>query len=231
MWPNIKKTWHDAELYCNKEDGHLASVTNKRMHDYIWSKKKLLDKSTEFWIGGTDEEKEGKWRWTDGSPWSFTFWGATPIQQPDNSGNEDCLQINNKPLSAFGWNDWKCSKKVKFVCSRPVCQTKTITTNKNKTRTTKSDTAASTNDDTVSNNNRSTYPSPTVIAVTTSSGIILIGVAIIIIGCAISKRKKKSKGEISADINPVYGIYQLGEDYERQYSTNVAVDKNHYYEQ
>ena len=79
LWPNIKKTWHDAELYCNKEDGHLASVTNKRIHDYIWSKKKLLDKSTEFWIGGTDEEQEGNWRWADGSPWDFTFWGSTPL--------------------------------------------------------------------------------------------------------------------------------------------------------
>ena len=94
-----------------------------------------------------------------------------------------------------------------------------------------SDTNASTNDDTVFNNTTSTNPSPTVIAVTTSSGIILIGVAIIIIGCAISKRKKKREGEKSGDINPVYGIYQLGEDYERQYSTNVAVDNNNYYEQ
>ena len=50
--------------------------------------------------------------------------------------------------------------------------------------------------------------------------------------CAYCKYKMKRKGEkTSADLNPVYGIYQLGEAYERQYSTNEAVDNNIYYEQ
>ena len=34
---------------------------------------------------------------------------------------------------------------------------------------------------------------------------------------------------MNADENPVYGIYQLDEAYERQYSTNEAVDNNVYY--
>ena len=35
---------------------------------------------------------------------------------------------------------------------------------------------------------------------------------------------------MKGDLNPVYGVYQLGETYERQYSTNEAVDNNFYYD-
>ena len=36
---------------------------------------------------------------------------------------------------------------------------------------------------------------------------------------------------MDADENPVYGVYQLTETYERQYSTNEVVDNNDYYGQ
>ena len=36
---------------------------------------------------------------------------------------------------------------------------------------------------------------------------------------------------MQVDENTVYGVYQLGEDYERQDSTNEIVDNNLYYEQ
>ena len=63
------------------------------------------------------------------------------------------------------------------------------------------------------------------------SGIILL--VIIVIGCVIRKQRKrpeKKEEEMNADENPVYGVYQLSETYERQYSTNEAVDTNDYYE-
>ena len=44
-------------------------------------------------------------------------------------------------------------------------------------------------------------------------------------------RSKKREESVKADLNPVYGVYQLGENCEREYSTNEAVDCNLYYEQ
>ena len=35
--PNISQNWLDAEQYCNNEGGHLASVTNENIQDYIGS--------------------------------------------------------------------------------------------------------------------------------------------------------------------------------------------------
>ena len=45
------------------------------------------------------------------------------------------------------------------------------------------------------------------------------------------QRSEKEDEEIDTEENPVYGVYQLTETYERQYSTNEAVDNNVYYEQ
>ena len=52
---------------------------------------------------------------------------------------------------------------------------------------------------------------------------------IIVICPTTRKRPEKKQEEMNADENPVYGVYQLTETYERQYSTNEAVDNNDYY--
>ena len=65
------------------------------------------------------------------------------------------------------------------------------------------------------------------------SGILVLVIFIVAIGCVIRKLRKrpeKKEEEMNADENPVYGVYQLSETYERQYSTNEAVDTNDYYE-
>ena len=64
------------------------------------------------------------------------------------------------------------------------------------------------------------------------SGILLLVIIIVAIGCVLHKQRKrpeKKQEEMNADENPVYGVYQLSETYERQYSTNEAVDNNDYY--
>ena len=62
-------------------------------------------------------------------------------------------------------------------------------------------------------------------------GILLLVIIIIANGFIIRKRLEKKQEVMNADENPVYGVYQLSETYERQYSTNEAVDKNDYYAQ
>ena len=64
------------------------------------------------------------------------------------------------------------------------------------------------------------------------SGIILLIIIIAVIGCVIRKQRKrpeKKQEEMNADENPVYGVCQLTETYERQYSTNEVTDNNDYY--
>ena len=45
------------------------------------------------------------------------------------------------------------------------------------------------------------------------------------------RKNRDGQEEIEADENPVYSVYQLGELYERQYSSNEVLDNNLYYAQ
>ena len=56
LWPSNKENWFRAEEYCVNEGGHLASVTNIRIHRYIESKIDPKHHGTRFLVGGSDRE-------------------------------------------------------------------------------------------------------------------------------------------------------------------------------
>ena len=112
LWPSIRENWVRAEKYCKNEGGHLASVTNIRIHNYIRSRIDPNHHETRFLVGG--QRSKGKWKWTDGSHWEFEKWAPG---QPDNVWpGENCLQVWKK-----GWNDLRCSTKDQ-ICLQPASQ-------------------------------------------------------------------------------------------------------------
>ena len=59
LWPDVTKSWANAEKYCNDENSHLASVSNQETHDYIRSRVRTTDSTAFFWLGGSDKDQEG----------------------------------------------------------------------------------------------------------------------------------------------------------------------------
>ncbi|GLD73670.1 CD209 antigen-like protein C isoform X1 [Lates japonicus] len=55
------------------------------------------------WIGLTDRETEGTWRWVDGTFLSTSYWATGEPNSYENK-NEDCVEIRN-PESENRWND------------------------------------------------------------------------------------------------------------------------------
>jgi hypothetical protein len=104
-------TWNDAEQSCEQLGGYLATVTSKEEMDFIAG---IIPPSTEndhiVWIGGTDREVEGEWRWVTGEP--FTYFNWKNQYEPNNAGDEDYLQIDENP----GWNDAQASQLCFYVC-------------------------------------------------------------------------------------------------------------------
>jgi len=114
LWSTDKKTWTDAEDFCRKEGGHLASVHSNATFDFLWEGINRTGLPI-AWLGGNDLEVEGTWKWVDCSPWNLTFWARG---EPSNGGGvEDCLVLG----TWYKWNDGKCGSKLGFVCSKSIC--------------------------------------------------------------------------------------------------------------
>ena len=115
----MTKSWSDAEVFCQGEGGNLASVTSEAINDYIYEEKKR--KGLNFvWLGGSDQEKEGVWKWLDESPWDFNNWN---LVEPSNQTGQDCL---TQAYYSQKWNDYSCMAKINFVCSQTLQSGMTI---------------------------------------------------------------------------------------------------------
>ena len=70
--------------------GHLASVTSEAIEEYIIENRRDI---SYLWLGGSDKEEEGVWKWSDGSPWEFAKLNKG---EPRNGSKEDCLIIASR---------------------------------------------------------------------------------------------------------------------------------------
>ncbi|KAM9363506.1 C-type lectin domain family 4 member E-like [Symphorus nematophorus] len=104
------KNWSDSKKFCKDRDAHLVIISNDEEQKFVSSLKQRV------WIGLTDEETEGVWKWVDGTEVTKKYWGN---KQPDNAGKgEHCVEI----YTVFGpfknWNDMRCWTKSNFICEK-----------------------------------------------------------------------------------------------------------------
>ena len=120
-WVAEKMNWTRAEDFCQKEEGHLASVSSNETMDFVTAGSASRGLKN-VWLGGSDIEEEGVWKWTDCTPWELTFW---PPGEPSNSGGQEhCLHLGVNR----NWNDAPCgitkSYVTGFLCSKKICSNK-----------------------------------------------------------------------------------------------------------
>jgi len=71
-------TWSHAKSDAITKGGQLATVGSPEE----WTKVSAILNGTKLWIGATDEETEGVWKWVDGTPFSFSNWA---MLEPNNA--------------------------------------------------------------------------------------------------------------------------------------------------
>lgn len=85
---NDSMKWTEAKSYCEKMGGHLVTVTDEEEQRFV---KKLVEENGKkyyFWLGATDSQKEGTWKWVTGEEWEYENWGEG---QPNNAKGHDAV--------------------------------------------------------------------------------------------------------------------------------------------
>ncbi|MBQ3652924.1 MAG: putative Ig domain-containing protein, partial [Synergistaceae bacterium] len=99
---DLPMTWTEAKAYCESLGGHLATITSQEEFDIVVS---LLsaDEDRPYWLGASDAEQEGSWKWVTSEDFTFTKWHTG---EPNNQGGEEHYLILAKDSdNSWGWND------------------------------------------------------------------------------------------------------------------------------
>ena len=76
-------TWDQAKADTESRGGHLATLTSESEYLFIRSLFSGFDNGTvRPWLGGTDAEQEGTWKWVTGESWNYQRWSSG---NPDNA--------------------------------------------------------------------------------------------------------------------------------------------------
>jgi len=112
-----KADWEGAKMLCEMEGGQLAVITSEAEQGRIASR---FGRLPEFWVGCTDIEREGQFRWVNGQGLGFARWYRTqPTRKYPN--NEHCVTFNYWGKDAK-WGDRNCYDSKPFLCETMVCK-------------------------------------------------------------------------------------------------------------
>lgn len=102
-------SWDDAKAACEMRGGHLVVINDEKEQQFLQTIV-IGGKKPYYWIGLSDSETEGTFKWVNGDSLTYTNWGEG---QPDNwQDSEDVVMLPNRDMqykdwsNAFGtWND------------------------------------------------------------------------------------------------------------------------------
>uniref|UniRef100_A0A3B4A6A2 C-type lectin domain-containing protein n=1 Tax=Periophthalmus magnuspinnatus TaxID=409849 RepID=A0A3B4A6A2_9GOBI len=99
---NIKRTWEESRRYCQEQGADLIVINSKEEQDFV----EIFEGRS--WIGLSDKETEGVWKWVDGSPLTISSWMSG---EPNDEFGEDCVERRRDNNGKWTFNDLSCTQK------------------------------------------------------------------------------------------------------------------------
>uniref|UniRef100_K7FCS6 C-type lectin domain-containing protein n=1 Tax=Pelodiscus sinensis TaxID=13735 RepID=K7FCS6_PELSI len=114
LFSSTNGTWQVARNNCLAQGADLVVISEQTEQGYLVHR----GGSVRYWIGLTDQEREGDWRWVDDTPLTLTFWNRWEPNNlfsptPEGKGEaENCAQLLETGL----WNDEPCGFSYTWIC-------------------------------------------------------------------------------------------------------------------
>ncbi|XP_005085379.1 CD209 antigen-like protein B isoform X2 [Mesocricetus auratus] len=106
-----QRNWSNAVKACQEVEAQLVIIQSDEEQTFLRQTSKAKGPT---WMGLSDLNKEATWLWVDGSPLSSRFQKYWNKGEPNNVGEEDCVEF-----AGDGWNDSKCELQKFWICKKP----------------------------------------------------------------------------------------------------------------
>ncbi|KAK9976638.1 hypothetical protein ABG768_021843 [Culter alburnus] len=103
-----KKNWTESRRYCTERGADLIIINNREEQEFV----KKISGNAGVWIGLTDSDVEGRWKWVDGSTLNSGIWANG---EPNGYKRENCAL-----LYSSGWYDYSCNDAFKCICEKNI---------------------------------------------------------------------------------------------------------------
>ena len=107
-----RKSWWDARDHCRRDGGSLAMPKTAASQDVI-RRLSTSAGSMRPWIGISDEETDGVYRFVDGSRVETDYFYRN---EPNGRSRENCVYAHERRLGK--WFDEICTREFHFICQR-----------------------------------------------------------------------------------------------------------------
>ncbi|KAI4876730.1 hypothetical protein NFI96_027900 [Prochilodus magdalenae] len=112
-----RKSWSESRQDCRQRGADLVIINSREEQEFIT---RMFGRK-EAWIGLTNTDTKGVWKWVDGSVLNTQFWWRVKPKE-----NEGCVTTGYWPAGhdiTSTWADHPCYSVVGGICEKNICQT------------------------------------------------------------------------------------------------------------
>ncbi|XP_077946719.1 CD209 antigen-like protein C isoform X2 [Gasterosteus aculeatus] len=112
-------SWENGRKDCRAQGADLVIINSLEEQKFL-----SIINTRLSWIGLSDKDTEGTWKWIDGTLLTAKYWYRDAnVVEPNNGGigstvEEDCAVIKPDQNTQNSWNDVSCNTALRWICEK-----------------------------------------------------------------------------------------------------------------